>query len=75
MVHFRPPINLEGENNNYVTTHKYLGVIFDSPRLTWKHHVQYLYHSSISRIIVIKALSAMQEVPIKVASIIFIVRL
>ena len=57
---FSPPIKLGGESINYVTTHRYLGVIFDSPRLTWKHHVQYLYHSSLSRINIIKALSAKQ---------------
>ena len=44
---FSPPIKLGGENINYVLCHKYLGVIFNCPRLTWKHHIKELNYSSL----------------------------
>ena len=57
---FPPPIIFNGEHIKFVPTHMYLGVIFDAPKLTWKNQIEFLKSSSLSRINIMKTLSAKQ---------------
>ena len=44
----------------YVKTYKYLGMIFDAPGLKWKNHIDYIRDTSLSRINILKCISAKQ---------------
>ena len=43
---FPPPIILNGERIKFVINHRYLGIIFDAPRLIWKNQTEHLKSSS-----------------------------
>jgi len=50
-------ITIDGQNLEYVSKFKFLGVVFDSPRLTWKDHINHLRVSCSSSISVMKSVS------------------
>ena len=52
------PIKVNGREVQFVSKFKYLGVTLDSPRLTWKPHIQELAFASNKRANILKALSA-----------------
>ena len=41
----------------FVPTHRYLGMVLDSPKLFWHRHIDYLKSSSVQRINILKAVS------------------
>ena len=52
-----PPLSLNGSPIEYVRSHRYLGMFLDSPKLTWKDHIQKLADGCISRVNILKMLS------------------
>ena len=50
-----PIIQLDEIPIKFVSKKKYLGLIIDSPRLTWKHHIDYLITKCIPSINVMKS--------------------
>ena len=53
-----PPLTLGGITLDYVVEAKYLGMILDAPKLNWKLHVRDLKTALISRVNILKTLSA-----------------
>ena len=53
------PISLTVNNViiEYVQQHKFLGVVLDSPSLTWKSHINYIKETSVKRINLLKSIS------------------
>ena len=53
-----PILRLKGRTLVYKKDHKLLGMIFDSPKLTWKNHIEYLIRDCKKRLDVMKVLSS-----------------
>lgn len=51
------PITIHNQNLEYVSNHKFLGLVFDSPKLTWKNHINHLKSSCSKRISILKSIS------------------
>ena len=54
------PIYMNEVPIEYVKTYRYLGMVFDAPKLTWKSHIEYTRDSTLPRINILKAISAKQ---------------
>ena len=53
-----PFLTLEGELIEVVSDFKYLGMVFDAPRLTWTKHVQYIRSKCQQGINILKCISS-----------------
>ena len=53
-----PDIELSNVPLEYVPTYRYLGLLLDSPKLTWKNHIEFLKDSSAQRVNILKSVSA-----------------
>ncbi|XP_069192215.1 uncharacterized protein [Procambarus clarkii] len=53
----QPVVTLGGCRLPIATEHRWLGVVLDSPRLTWRHHVDYLRASCLRRVNIMKRVS------------------
>ena len=53
-----PIIKMKNEVLTYKRTHTLLGLVFDSPKLTWKDHVQYLTKDCQRRIDLLKSIAS-----------------
>ncbi|XP_069190266.1 uncharacterized protein [Procambarus clarkii] len=53
----QPVVTVGGCRLPIATEHRWLGVVLDSPRLTWRHHVDYLRASCRRRVNIMKRLS------------------
>ena len=52
-----PLLELNKEQIQYVTSHRFLGLIFDAPNLTWKNHINFLKSACQKRISLMKSVS------------------
>ena len=52
-----PIIKMNNMPIKFVQSNRYLGIIFDAPKLSWKDHIQYLSSSSLSKINIMKAIT------------------
>ena len=52
-----PIIKMNNSELPFVRTNKYLGMILDSPKLTWKNHIEYLSLSSITKVNIMRAIT------------------
>ena len=52
-----PSLNINNSPIEYVQTHRYLGMVLDSPKLSWNNHIEYLKYSSVQRVNVMRAIS------------------
>ena len=55
-----PIIKMNNVPLKFVPSYRYLGIILDAPRLTWKEHITYLSTSSLSKINIMKAITRFQ---------------
>ena len=55
-----PVIKMNHSPLKFVNSKKYLGIVFDSPKLSWRNHIEYLSSSSISRINIMRAITRFQ---------------
>nr|XP_045581996.1 uncharacterized protein LOC123745466 [Procambarus clarkii] len=53
----QPVVTVRGCCLPIATEHRWLGVVLDSPRLTWRHHVDYLRASCLRRVNIMKRVS------------------
>ena len=51
---------LDGNNIKYVTQQKYLGLIIDGPKLSWKPHIEYLSSRCTGKVNLMKGISGQQ---------------
>ena len=54
----KPNLIFNNVSLKYVNEHRILGIIFDSPRLTWRSHTEYLVNNCTNRIQVMKHLAS-----------------
>ena len=52
-----PPLYLHNTALEYVQQYKFLGLQFDSPKLTWSYHIQYLKQRTTADISLLKSIS------------------
>ena len=52
-----PEVKIGDEVIPFVTRHKFLGMILDGPRLSWKHHVEYLKITCNKRLDIMKRIA------------------
>ena len=55
-----PIIKINNTEIEFVQSIRYLGMILDSPKLTWKDHIQFLVDSSISKINAMRSITRFQ---------------
>ena len=53
-----PSVNVKNKAVQFVTKHCFLGVILDGPRLTWKHHIDHLKTTCMSRLNIMKRVAS-----------------
>ena len=53
-----PKITVNEEKVTFVTKHCFLGLILDGPRLTWKHHIDYLKITCVKRLDIMKRIAS-----------------
>lgn len=53
-----PSITLGNRDIEWVSTHRFLGVIFDGPYLTYRSHIEYLIQDGVQRLSLLRGLSA-----------------
>ncbi|XP_069182780.1 uncharacterized protein [Procambarus clarkii] len=53
----QPVVTVGGSRLPIAMEHRWLGVVLDSPRLTWRHHVDYLRASCLRHVNIMKRLS------------------
>ena len=53
-----PNVFLNNQKINYVTKHKFLGLILDGPHLSWSHHIAYLKVICSKKINIMRALTS-----------------
>ena len=53
-----PNLCLDNANIQYKVSHRVLGMILDSPKLTWKPHIQYLINDCQRRLDILKIISS-----------------
>ena len=52
-----PSIRLGMDTLEFVGSHRYLGIQFDSPRLTWRNYISYLQTSCLGKINLLRSIS------------------
>ena len=57
LSHATPVVRLGNEVIDFVGRHKYLGLHFDSPRLSWKSHISYLREACLGKVNMLKSIS------------------
>ncbi|XP_050724067.1 uncharacterized protein LOC127002297 [Eriocheir sinensis] len=57
-----PQAHLTGTVIPFRTTHRFLGLVLDGPRLTWKRHISALRSSCLPRLNLMRALAGLQVV-------------
>ena len=58
LQHVPPKLSVDGTDLEYVSSHKYLGLVLDAPRLTWGLHVQSLKLSCLTRVNLLRSISS-----------------
>ena len=52
-----PPLYIQNIPLDYVSQYKFLGLYFDSPKLTWSHHLNYIKQRTSTDIALLKSIS------------------